>query len=165
MEKQTKDIKYQDKSYNEKRKILRRFNYTDSNCHELVSEVKYKILKKIKDNKFVDKKYVINMILVDGYVAFEKIFDGDDLIGLNAVDPLTLITEIKDGEVIWHHNKDTAHARVLYDNQILYLSFDDSFTSFVEMIYMNMVNKDKKYTKKLVVDNIVEIYNKKLSDN
>lgn len=163
MEKQNtqKEIAYMDKSYAQKRKILRRFHFTNKDALDLTNLIKYKILKRIKDNKFVDKKNIIEILLIDGYVSYEKIYDeNDNVIALNQIDPLTFVMEMDEGKVFWHQNKGKENARLLFQSQVLYVGFpNESFSSFVEMIYTKMVDKNSKYTLKLIVDEMVECYN------
>jgi len=157
-----KEIPYMDKSYNEKRKILRRQHFISKDIFELTNQVLYKVLKKIKPNKFVDYKEVIKHILVDGYVAYEKIYDDNDkVIALNPIDPISLVLSVeKDGQILWHQNKGTPFARILYDSQVLYVKSGlESYTSLVELCYIKMIDKDSKYSLKYCVDSVVDSYN------
>jgi hypothetical protein len=87
--------------------------------------------------------------LVDGFLAFEILYDGDGssagnqkhIIGFQELDALSLIPAIdeKTGEKIWiQYQNDPVRQRVLYDSQIIYISYSqfDSATrvSYVERL-------------------------------
>jgi hypothetical protein len=65
--------------------------------------------------------------LVDGYLAFEIIYDNDqrNVIGFKELDPITLEPGIDDsGKRVWKQFKDVpGKARLLYDSQIIYISY------------------------------------------
>ena len=69
--------------------------------------------------------------LVDGYVAFEIIYDdkGKDVIGFKELDAMTLMPSVEkqmDGtylNVWWQYFKDPRKKRMLYDSQIIYISY------------------------------------------
>ena len=155
-----KKVSYLDKSYLEKRKILRNFHFMNSDCYDLTNMVRYKILERIDDEKeLIDVNNLIKTILVDGYVAFEKIYDGDKLSNLIRIDPLTFNMELIDGELVWFMNKGEENSRILKKEQIIYVSFNnEDFTSFVEMVYMKVVNKTTEWTIKSVIDDVVKSY-------
>jgi len=162
MDKETiKEVSYMDKPYTQKRKILRRQHFINKNILEITNEVLYKVLKRVKPNEFVDYNEIIRNILVDGYIAFEKIYDSDKFISLIELDSTSLTISIDDdGQVMWHQYKGTNKSRILYESQILYIKSPFvSYTSLVEMIYVNMIDKDSKYTLKQCVNDVVDCYN------
>lgn len=80
--------------------------------------------------------------LVDGYIAFEIIFNKDQtkIIGFKELDPITLEPGIdKEGKKIWKQFKAQPNKeRVLYDSQIIYISYanvnSNSRVSYVERL-------------------------------
>lgn len=87
--------------------------------------------------------------LIEGYLAFEIIYDGDpennetqkNIIKFKELDVLSLIPAVNQetGEKIWiQYQNDPIHQRVLYDSQIIYISyaqFDSaSRVSYVERL-------------------------------
>lgn len=70
-------------------------------------------------------------LLVDGFVAFEIVYDdkGKNIIGFKELDATTLMPSVekqKDGTFlnVWHqYPKDERKRRMLYDSQIIYLSY------------------------------------------
>jgi len=156
-----KEVPYFDKSYIEKRKILRRQHFVDKDIVELTNKILFKIIKKIKPNKFVDYKELIKILLIDGYAAYEKIYDkNDNLISLSPIDPISLTYTKNDKKFIWNQNKGTSYARVLTDSQVLYITSGlDSYTSLVEMRYMNFIDDNSKYSLKNYINYVVNSYN------
>lgn len=69
--------------------------------------------------------------LVDGFVAFEIIYDdkGKNIIGFKEIDAMTLMPSVEkqmDGtflNVWWQYFKDPRKKRMLYDSQIIYISY------------------------------------------
>jgi hypothetical protein len=69
--------------------------------------------------------------LVDGFIAFEIIYDdkGKNIIGFKEIDAMTLMPSVEkqmDGtylNVWWQYFKDPRKKRMLYDSQIIYISY------------------------------------------
>lgn len=79
--------------------------------------------------------------LVDGYLAFEIIYDKrqKNIIGFKELDPISLQPGIKDGKKIWYQFKDQPNKeRMLWDAQVIYLSYSNmgsvSRVSYVERL-------------------------------
>lgn len=85
--------------------------------------------------------------LIDGFLAFEIIYDGDpkkgnqqNIIGFKELDPISLQQAVDDkGRMIWIQYKgDVNKERRLYDSQIIYLSYSSlnspSRVSYVERL-------------------------------
>lgn len=87
--------------------------------------------------------------LVDGYLAFEILYDGDqnkretqkNIIAFKEIDTLTLVPAIDptSGEKIWiQYPNDPTKQRVLYDSQVIYISYSQfdsaSRVSYVERL-------------------------------
>jgi len=81
--------------------------------------------------------------LIDGYLAFEIIYDEDqkEIIGFKELDPATLIPGVdpETNKKVWIQNKDEHQKeRKLYDSQIIYLSYSSislqSRSSYVERL-------------------------------
>lgn len=71
--------------------------------------------------------------LVDGFLAFEIIYDKseENIIGFKEIDPVTLEPGLdKEGKKIWtQFKKQPGKERVLYDSQVIYISFANNNTS------------------------------------
>ena len=87
--------------------------------------------------------YFFRKFLVDGYLAFEIIYSPDqkEIIGFKELDPVTLMPgfNAEDGKKIWIQYKDQpTKERVLYDSQIIYISYSSMSTasrvSYVERL-------------------------------
>lgn len=78
--------------------------------------------------------------LIDGYLAFEIIYDDKlrNVIGLQQIDPLTLtiVTDPVNNMIVWvQYPNDPVNRRVLLDSQIIYISYSNnsiSETSYIE---------------------------------
>lgn len=78
--------------------------------------------------------YFFRKFLVDGYLAFEIIYSEkqDEIIGFKQLDPTTLVPgyNADDGKKVWTQFKgDPNKERILYDSQIIYISYSSITTS------------------------------------
>ena len=87
--------------------------------------------------------YFYRKFLIDGYLSFEIIYNEDqsEIIGFKEIDPVTLMPGFNkdDGKKVWIQFKDDPmKERVLYDSQIIYLSYSSITTvsrvSYVERL-------------------------------
>ena len=87
--------------------------------------------------------YFFRKFLVDGFLAFEIIYSVDQkqIIGFKEIDPVTLLPGYnkEDGKKVWIQFKDDPiKERVLYDSQIIYISYSSITTasrvSYVERL-------------------------------
>lgn len=87
--------------------------------------------------------YFFRKFLIDGYLAFEIIYSPDQkqIIGFKELDPVTLMPGYNkdDGKKVWIQFKDDPmKERVLYDSQIIYISYSSITTasrvSYVERL-------------------------------
>jgi hypothetical protein len=146
-----KQIDYKDRSYIDKRRILRQLsikdeisNFLDILTDEIYGNINSSITYKSKIRKIIDIEstifyHYIKRFLVDGYLTFELIYKDSKLIGTNLLDPSTLLYQEKDGETFWiQHNNIESMKRVLFTNQVIYLSYSDKseyyFTSYIEQL-------------------------------
>ena len=72
--------------------------------------------------------YFFRKFLVDGYLSFEIIYSPDqkEIIGFKEIDPVTLMPGFNkdDGKKVWiQYKDDPVKERVLYDSQIIYISY------------------------------------------
>jgi hypothetical protein len=84
-----------------------------------------------------------NKWLIDGYLAFEIIYDEDEknIIGFKELDPTTLVPTVneKDGKKMWiQYQGDGTNQRQLYDAHVIYISYSSinspSRVSYVERL-------------------------------
>jgi len=155
------NVKYLDKSYSQKRKILRSFSFLSNESHEIVNMLLFKIMKKIKSNGFVNKQDIIYSLLVDGYISYEKKYDNNNnLISLVPIDVINVNPEMNDGEIVYLINKGKTNSRILTKDQIIYvISPTDSYISIVEMVYLKVLNRNDKYSIKYYINNLIQCYN------
>lgn len=78
--------------------------------------------------------YYFRKFLIDGYLAFEIIYSPDqkDIIGFKEIDPVTLVPGYnkEDGKKVWtQFMDDPVKERVLYDSQIIYISYSSITTA------------------------------------
>jgi hypothetical protein len=87
--------------------------------------------------------YYFRKFLIDGYLAFEIIYSPDQkqIIGFKELDPVTLMPGYnkEDGKKVWiQYKDDPIKERVLYDAQIIYISYSSITTasrvSYVERL-------------------------------
>ena len=87
--------------------------------------------------------YYFRKWLVDGYLAFEIIYNDkqDEIIGFKELDPITLVPGVnkQNNKRVWYQFKDIpGKERMLYDSQIIYLSYGSITTasrvSYVERL-------------------------------
>ena len=78
--------------------------------------------------------YFYRKFLVDGYLSFEIVYNPEQtqIIGFKEIDPITLIPGYNktDGKKVWTQFKDDpVKERVLYDSQIIYISYSSITTA------------------------------------
>jgi hypothetical protein len=144
---QKKDkIDFQDRPYLEKRRILRQLACKDElrNFLDIVTDAIYDNLKtqfitlmKPDGYPIIENHSLYNYIktfLIDGYLAFEIIFDKkhENILGLNPLDPVSLDAC---GDSWIQYSDRPEMKRVLTKHQVIYMSygkFNDSKTSYIE---------------------------------
>jgi hypothetical protein len=142
-----KSIDYKDRSYIDKRRILRQLSIKDEiDCFldivtdDIVDNLKhYPNIKEVKntiDIESVDFWNNVRNFLIDGYLAYEIIFDDKSKpIALNQLDPVSLVVKMEGNKKVWiQYPEDQFKKRILNDSQIIYLMYSDnsSKTSYVE---------------------------------
>jgi hypothetical protein len=149
-----KEISYLDRTYLDKRRILRQLSIKDEirNYVNIMSDkVWEKLLSSIEHTQkfnFLEELQLyfhIKCLLIDGYLAFEVVYNEKqtDIIDLSPIDPcsLTPIFHSSAGErkndFDWiQHNDNEKLKRVLSQNQVIYISYSPDHeygpTSYVE---------------------------------
>ena len=169
-----KSIAYLDRSYFDKRKILRQYSIKDE-IRDFLNQIADESVIFDDDNKFCFSKdlptefddvirkkvhenfdklynqfgfndgikawYMMRDLLIDGFVAYEIVYDKKqrNILDLMKLDPLTLVpaTDPESGTIVWvQYPDDPKLRRVLLDAQIIYISYgnnqDYGETSYVE---------------------------------
>lgn len=141
-----KEISYQDRTYLDKRKILRQLSVKDEirNYIDIVTDYSYNyllqghidIMNKYKFLENIDLYNYIKTLLVDGFLAFEMIYSQDNiLIDIKPIDPSTLISSLENQKMVWFQKIGDIEKRIP-DNRLIYISyskdFDKSSMSYVE---------------------------------
>ena len=155
------EIKYIDKSYDEKRRILRKFAYENKEANTILIILNKKIKESLsnyskeKIELFIDD---IKDLLTDGYLAYEKIYEKDIVIDCIKLDPTTLTPSIDPGtnKTMWiQYINDNSRRKILNNEQIVYINGTPStaLTSVIEGVYLNILD----FTNNIVVDEISNI--------
>jgi len=169
-----KSIAYLDRTYFDKRKILRQYSIKDE-IRDFITQIADEVVIYDENNKFckatdlpeefddvIRKKVHENFaklynafgfndsvtawnhlkdLLIDGFVAFEIVYDKKqkNIVDLVKLDPLTLVvaSDPETGTIVWVQYPDEPRLRrVLLDAQIIYISYgnnqDYGETSYVE---------------------------------
>lgn len=155
--KENKQIDYRDKTYSEKRRILRQLSIKDEirNFLDIITDEVHTCImydfrnrpyKSIKEQIGIDIDdltfwHYIRTLLIDGFLSFEIIYDSKqkNILDLNPVDPLSMIAEMdqQTRKMYWIQYPDIpTKKRILTDDQIIYMSYSnnisESHTSYVE---------------------------------
>jgi hypothetical protein len=143
--------------------------------HRAVKTLAYKI----KDNieacdveipELTELETIINF-LIDGYLAYELIFDKDGYrIGAKALDPIGLTPELRldsnqKTQKFWIQNKGEETEIELPSDKILYYSYNTYETSFSQSLYIGLIDAtDLKFIKKHWIEVLNVLTNKNLSN-
>ena len=143
------NINYNDKSYREKRKICRQMAFNNPELSDIIDTITDEIIRYDQNDNFCyiniyngsqhlnlqiydriidlfdefDMWNNVKRLLIDGYIAFEKIFDDkqENLIGINPLDPDTLSISLDKGKTVWiQYIGDDSRKRILSEDQVLY---------------------------------------------
>ena len=181
-----KKIPYQDKSYSDKRRILREYSikdeiryYLDLICDECINnnfrfasfnlneESKLRpifqdIIKKLGfDNQFTIYN-TFRDLMIDGYLAFEIIWNDkkDNIISFNRLSPDSLVPAYnKENGSHWiQYPEDEQLKRILFDSQVIFISYSgiNEEISYVERLM-------KPYNQLSMIENCMIMYNIKIS--
>lgn len=169
MKKDSEIITYDDLSYDEKRKILRRYAYKNGFAYEMKLYITDKILEGMSMKSILDLSIerMIDNLLTDGYVAYERIFnlEGTEIIAYDTIDPITLIvTKDTDNKTIWVQYPDNKNRkRILTEDQILYIVYPiiNASDSLIGQLYTKQI---KLYNHEKLNDFIITYIVKKLKE-
>jgi len=160
MLKSSNKVQYIDKSYIEKRKILRKFHFQSKVSNEIINEILYKVIKKVRYHYLLDSNDFLQNLLIDGYICYEKKYINGILISLIPIDVVNLTIDYVDNETVYILNKNKDNQQIFTSDQIIYImSPTNSYISIVEMIYLNIMDNHSKYTIKYHINNIIKLYN------
>jgi hypothetical protein len=153
-------VQYLDKSYTEKRKILRKFHFQSKESNDIINKILYKIIKKVKYHYLLDSNDFLQNLLIDGYICYEKKYINGILISLIPIDVVNLTIDYVDNETVYILNKDKNNQQIFTNDQIIYImSPTNSYISIAEMVFLNIMDIHSKYTIKYYIDNIIKLYN------
>lgn len=121
-------MKFEDLGYLEKRKHMRRYVINHVDVQEIISYVIYHSVECVMPFKMnnSDKENLLYKLLVDGYASFEKIYNNNQLIGYEYIDPTTL-TYTQNNWI--QYEDDLLLKNTLSHKQVLYLSFAHDWMS------------------------------------
>jgi len=166
--KKYKTIQYQDRSYDEKRKVLRDLSIKDEikQCLDIITD---KVYDKITEYYDMDKNSTINKLdlyhfiknfLVDGYLSFEIIYDENNtIIDLSIVDPITLMLKQEGDKKFFIQYAGSENERIIEESRIIYLSYLDSATSYVEELkpfYDNIRKFEAEFLSSIISSSMID---------
>jgi hypothetical protein len=183
-----KQIQYQDKSYVDKRRILREYSikdeiryYLDLICDECINNnfrfasfnlnddsnlrpLFQDIIKKLGFDNQLTIYSTFKDLMIDGFLAFEIIWDDkkDNIISFNRLSPTTLVPAYdKENGTHWiQYPEDVQLKRILSDSQVIYISYAGS-NSYQEISYVERLMKP--YNQLTLIENCMIMYNIKAS--
>lgn len=144
-----KKIDYQDRTYLDKRKILRQLSIKDEidDCLDIVTDevfdcimynFRHSAYRSIKERVGIDIDdltfwHYIRTLLVDGFLAFEVIFKDNKPIDLKPIDPLTMIAQHdpQTKNMFWIQFPDQPEMkRILTNDQIIYIGYSKNVSEY-----------------------------------
>jgi hypothetical protein len=148
-----KKIDYQDRTYLDKRKILRQLSIKDEidDCLDIVTDevfdcimynFRHSVYRSIKDRIGIDVDdltfwHYIRTLLVDGFLSFEVIFKDDKPIDLKPIDPCSLVPVFRSSEGERKNDFDWVQfpdqpvmKRVLTKDQIIYIGYSKNVSEY-----------------------------------
>lgn len=135
-------IKFKDRSYHEKRKILRQYYGSNLDVHKAVKLLAFRVKQELTNpiiDKFFDYETIISY-LVDGYLAFTKEKDDQYI----EKDPCNLkITTNINGEFIWEEltlSRSNEPLNSFKKNEVIYISYYNAELSFAESLYTGLID-------------------------
>jgi len=144
------EIKFGDLSYVDKRSKYRNYAAKNSFAYEMklliIDEILSDYSKEILPE--IQTEHLLNIILTDGYVACERIFNDKQtkIEFYKFIDPVTLT--VSSPEFWIQYNDNESMKRVLSTDQILFLKYPilDANDSFIGQIYTKQIElvQDKK---------------------
>jgi len=141
------EVKFMDLSYEDKRRKYRQYAVQNGFAYEMklfiMDEISQGLPKEILTGIEIDQ-YLSNL-LVDGYLAFERVFDskGEKIIDYQSIDPTTLIIgSDSDNKQVWiQYNDNPKMKRFLTEDQILYVIYPiiDANDSLIGQLYTKQI--------------------------
>jgi len=179
-----KQIPYQDKSYADKKRILREYSikdeiryYLDIMCNECINvsirlgtfssedeanirPIFKELIKKLGFDNEINMSNTFRDLMIDGYISLEIIWDDkkENILSFSRLSPATLVPAYaKEHGNYWiQYPEDEQLKRILYDSQVIFISYSDSETSYVERLM-------KPYNQLSMIENCMIMYNIKIS--
>lgn len=159
------EVCYLDKSWEDKRKILRQFMMKSKEANTAVMTMIERMkIWCVGIKQMYSDAIITESLFVDGYVALEVIYSKDckTILSLEPLDPATLMCtkDPSTGDNVWiQFNDNPALKRVLLKDQIIYVTGNPTtgVTSVAEGIYLNILDMENPY----VIDNVC----KRISNN
>ena len=153
---ESKAVPFEDRGYEERRRILR-YDYMHSTPHhKAVKLLAYQVQSYLREAVTPELRNLDTIIkfLIDGFLAYEIVRDENGFsVGIKELDPITLEPFLDgEGNKMWVQYKDTERMRILKDNSIYYFSYsgpNNSEMTFMQSLYTGLIDAtDKKFIKK-----------------
>jgi len=153
MSKEKKNVNFMDLSYEDKRRKYREYAVQNGFAYEMklfvMDEISHGLPKEILPG--VEIEHYLSSLLVDGYIAFERVFDSKEMkiIYYQSIDPTTLITSEMHNKKVWiQYNDKPELRRILTEDQFLYIKYPiiDANDSLIGQLYTKQIklyNHDK----------------------
>lgn len=131
-------MSFKDKSYAEKRAILRQY-YTDNReAHKAVKILAFEVRKKLTNpiiEKLLDYDTIINF-LIDGYIAYEITSEC-----AFQLDPILIQYSWINNELVWVQFPGKSNEKIIDKDTVLYISYDiHEIISFLGTIYEGTID-------------------------
>jgi hypothetical protein len=157
---ESKSIPFEDKGYEERRRILR-YDYMHNTLHhKAVKLLAYQVQSCLREAVTPELRNLDTIIkfLIDGFLAYEIIRDQNGYsVGIKELDPVTLEPFLDgEGNKMWVQYKDTQNMRMLTDSNIYYFAYsgpNNAEMTFMQSLYTGLIDStDKKFIKKHVFE-------------
>ena len=162
------EISFRDLPYNKKRQKYREYSVNNGFAYEMKLFTLDRILRGKKRDILpgLDIEMFTNNLLVDGYIAYERVFDTkcENIIDYVAIDPITLTNKIYDDKKIWVQYDDKPNMRrVLTEDQVLYVIYPiiDANDSLIGQLYTKQI---KLYNSDMLNDFIMTYISDKVRE-
>lgn len=164
IKKNIKMIEFRDLPYTDKRQLMNEYVYKNVDAQEILAYVIYHSYE-CNIPFQMDRDRLLRKLLIDGYVAYEKIYNKQSqLIGYNELEPTTLIAGVNN----WIQYNDIPHMkRILFPTQVIYLTYNDCWLrdDILGISLVDQIMNDGLSMKNVQYLNIIADYSYRILQN
>jgi hypothetical protein len=145
-------IQFIDQVYEARRTRLRYEYMHNAELHKVIKILAFEVKEVIENKKTIIPEFrkldVIIQFLVDGFLAYEKIFEYDIHKANIPLDPITIEPEMSGDTKIWIQWRGQPNEKQLIDSNIVYIYYDAKEVSFAQSLYTKLIDyNDIKFIK------------------